>query len=212
VQIRLAVPYRICSPSVNLKAVSDSLRIQLSDHDMILSMQEPTAYVFIQTVDGDIEKVEKDVALLSPFVHREVNRHGRGYSRDSPVALPKQVSFAVLKLVLEYCRFHRVSGRSDKVRPQGTQQRKGELTAMLVTSPRMIPQRLFASSPQLSSAALNALSRGSCSIMVFQVERRFESELILKVARNKAPPRRGRRSGRSLTRSSSGWTRACCAS
>lgn len=78
-------------------------------------MQEPTAYVFIQTVDGDIEKVEKDVALLSPFVHREVNRHGRGYSRDSPVALPKQVSPAVLKLVLEYCRFHRVSGRSDKV-------------------------------------------------------------------------------------------------
>lgn len=67
-------------------------------------------------MDGDIEKVEKDVALLSPYVHREVNRHGRGYSRDSPVALPKQVSPAVLKLILEYCRFHRVSGRSDKVR------------------------------------------------------------------------------------------------
>ncbi|GAQ91373.1 hypothetical protein KFL_007740060 [Klebsormidium nitens] len=77
---------------------------------------EPTGYVFIQTVDGDIEKVEKDVALLSPYVHREVNRHGRGYSRDSPVALPKQVSPAVLKLILEYCRFHRVSGRSDKER------------------------------------------------------------------------------------------------
>lgn len=79
-------------------------------------MQEPTGYVFIQTVDGEIEKVEKDVALLSPYVHREVNRHGRGYSRDSPVALPKQVSPAVLKLILDYCRFHRVSGRSDKVR------------------------------------------------------------------------------------------------
>jgi hypothetical protein len=176
-------------------------------------MQEPTAYVFIQTVDGDIEKVEKDVALLSPFVHREVNRHGRGYSRDSPVGLPKQVSPAVLKLVLEYCRFHRVSGRSDKVRPQGIQQRKGELTAMLsrplarsVHLPRRLnckfPATSFRNSECILSWFYNGLSSGS----------RFEAELILKLAEDEAPPRRVRRSGRSLTRSSSDWTRACCAS
>jgi hypothetical protein len=56
------------------------------------------------------------VALLSPFVQREVLRHGRGLSRSKPIPLPKQVGADVLKLLLEYCRFHQAPGRSDKVR------------------------------------------------------------------------------------------------
>lgn len=72
--------------------------------------------VWLETLDGDIEEVEREVALLSPLVQREVMRFGHGASRESPVVLPKQVSPGVLKLILDYCRFHRVSGRSDKER------------------------------------------------------------------------------------------------
>lgn len=54
------------------------------------------------------------VALLSPLVQREVMRYGTG-SKESPVLLPKQVGPDMLRLVLEYCRFHRAPDRSDKV-------------------------------------------------------------------------------------------------
>ena len=48
--------------------------------------------VFLETIDGEVEEVERDVALLSPLVQREVLRHGRGVTRNLPVVLPKQVS------------------------------------------------------------------------------------------------------------------------
>ncbi|KAK3278852.1 hypothetical protein CYMTET_13235, partial [Cymbomonas tetramitiformis] len=70
--------------------------------------------IWVETVDGEIEEVEREVALLSPLVQREVLRYGNGTSRESPVVLPKQVGPDVLKLILEYCRFHRAPGRSDK--------------------------------------------------------------------------------------------------
>ncbi len=108
------------------------------------------------------------VALLSPFVQREVLRSGHGVSESDPVILPKQVrhchwgracmqhsgmlpqvsrpahpvivpscsiqsssmhvwqqriylaepqvTHEVLKLLLTYCRYHRVPGHSDKER------------------------------------------------------------------------------------------------
>ncbi|CAI7863476.1 unnamed protein product [Closterium sp. NIES-54] len=40
---------------------------------------------------------------------------GGGSQESSPILLPKQVSAAVLQLVVEYCRYHSVPGRSDKV-------------------------------------------------------------------------------------------------
>lgn len=83
------------------------------------------------------------MALLSPFIQREVLRCGHGLAQADPVVLPKQVFRAlrqalllvlrqdsligethqmylqvnpnVLNLLLDYCRFHRAPGRSDKV-------------------------------------------------------------------------------------------------
>ena len=55
------------------------------------------------------------VALLSPYVQREVLHHGRGCSEASPIVLPNKVTPEILALLLTYCRFHRASGRSDKV-------------------------------------------------------------------------------------------------
>ena len=97
------------------------------------------------------------VALLSPYVQREVLQQGNGVSQDKPIILPNkvrrlclavqvvspgsfagghascfgisgsrlkamaevehtlQVTLEILELLLTYCRFHRASGRSDKV-------------------------------------------------------------------------------------------------
>ena len=79
------------------------------------TLQYSKGAVWLETVDGDVEEVDREVALLSPLIQREVLRFGHGESQDDPVVLPKQVSPSVLKLILEYCRFHRVPGRSDKV-------------------------------------------------------------------------------------------------
>ena len=48
-------------------------------------------------------------------MQREVLHHGRGCSEASPIALPSKVTPEILALLLTYCRFHRASGRSDKV-------------------------------------------------------------------------------------------------
>jgi hypothetical protein len=103
-----------------------------------------TVTIYVETVDaegnGAVEAVEREVgscwvdcshsahllqhmlslctmqvALLSPYVQREVLHHGRGCSEDAPIALPSKVTPEILALLLTYCRFHRASGRSDKV-------------------------------------------------------------------------------------------------
>lgn len=56
--------------------------------------QSLTPLLYLETMDGEIEEVERDVALLSPLVQREVHRHGRGVARTMPVVLPKQVSLS----------------------------------------------------------------------------------------------------------------------
>ncbi|KAH8961188.1 hypothetical protein BDL97_05G038100 [Sphagnum fallax] len=85
-------------------------------HSLMQRGQALQSLIHLETVDGDINEVEREVALLSPLVQREVKLHGRGSSRDFPVVLPKQVSPGALKLILDYCRFHGVPGRSDKER------------------------------------------------------------------------------------------------
>jgi len=57
------------------------------------------------------------VALLSPFIRDLILLDGASVCKDAPLVLPKQVGADVLQLTLEYCRFHRAAGRSDKARP-----------------------------------------------------------------------------------------------
>eukprot|EP00271_Cylindrocystis_brebissonii_P010465 TRINITY_DN2665_c0_g1_i2.p1 TRINITY_DN2665_c0_g1~~TRINITY_DN2665_c0_g1_i2.p1 ORF type:complete len:285 (-),score=54.14 TRINITY_DN2665_c0_g1_i2:255-1076(-) len=70
--------------------------------------------IWVETTDGDVEEVERESALVSPVVMRRAAM-GEG-KREAPVQLPKQVSLGALRLILEYCRFHRAPGRSDKER------------------------------------------------------------------------------------------------
>jgi len=51
------------------------------------------SYIWLQTKDGFIQQVEAEVAI----------------------SLPQRVTPAMLGLVLDYCRFHRAPGRSNKV-------------------------------------------------------------------------------------------------
>eukprot|EP00850_Spirogloea_muscicola_P007520 SM000038S14333 [mRNA] locus=s38:359686:363999:+ [translate_table: standard] len=75
-----------------------------------------SSLVWLETVGGDVHEVERDVALLLPLVQREVTHSGHGASEDAAIVLPKQVTSGVLRLILEFCRFHKVPGRSDKER------------------------------------------------------------------------------------------------
>ncbi|EFN51326.1 hypothetical protein CHLNCDRAFT_28112, partial [Chlorella variabilis] len=60
--------------------------------------------------------VGKDLAMMSPYIQREVVQNGYGLPGNPPVTLPKQVSAAAWEMVEEYCAFHAVPGRSDKER------------------------------------------------------------------------------------------------
>jgi hypothetical protein len=66
-------------------------------HSLLQRGQSLQSLIHLETVDGDINEVEREVALLSPLVQREVKLHGRGSSRDFPVVLPKQVCFCSCK-------------------------------------------------------------------------------------------------------------------
>ncbi|KAK9830534.1 hypothetical protein WJX72_012316 [[Myrmecia] bisecta] len=72
--------------------------------------------VWVVTHDGCLECVEREVAWLSPYIQAQVLRQGQGIVKTKPVKLPKQVSLEVLQLLLQYCRYHRAPGRSDKER------------------------------------------------------------------------------------------------
>ncbi|KAK9914785.1 hypothetical protein WJX75_000514 [Coccomyxa subellipsoidea] len=76
--------------------------------------------IFVETLESDgalaVEEIEREVAFLSPYIQREVLHHGRGFTSEAPIALPSKVTPEVLQLLLQYCRFHRASGRSDKER------------------------------------------------------------------------------------------------
>ncbi|CAA0830682.1 SKP1-like protein 21 [Striga hermonthica] len=73
------------------------------------------AYVWLQTSDGSIQQVEQEVAMLCPFICREI-RSGMGSSKNYPISLPSRVNPPTLSLIFDYCRFHQVPGRSNKER------------------------------------------------------------------------------------------------
>lgn len=73
-------------------------------------------YVWLQTADGSIQQVEEEVAMFCPLICREILQSGMGSSKNSAISLPQRVNPAILGLILDYCRFHQVAGRSNKVR------------------------------------------------------------------------------------------------
>ena len=75
------------------------------------------SYIWLQTTDGSIQQVEEDVAMFCPMICREVLQTGMGSSKNYAISLPQRVNPAILGLILDYCRFHQVPGRSNKVYP-----------------------------------------------------------------------------------------------
>ncbi|KAK6162318.1 hypothetical protein DH2020_002159 [Rehmannia glutinosa] len=73
------------------------------------------AYVWLQTSDGSIQQVEQEVAMYCPFICQEIHS-GMGSSKNYPISLPSRVNPPMLSLILDYCRFHQVPGRSNKER------------------------------------------------------------------------------------------------
>lgn len=72
-------------------------------------------YIWLQTSDGSINQVEQEIAMFSPIICREIIEKGMGSSKICPVCLPEKVTPETLSLILDYCRFHHVPGRSNKV-------------------------------------------------------------------------------------------------
>ncbi|KAG2709848.1 hypothetical protein I3843_05G235800 [Carya illinoinensis] len=72
------------------------------------------SYIWLQTADGSVQQVEEEVAVFCPMICREVIQTGMGSSKNYAISLPQRVNPAILGLVLDYCRFHHVPGRSNK--------------------------------------------------------------------------------------------------
>jgi hypothetical protein len=53
--------------------------------------------------------------MFCPMICREIVKNGTGSSKNHAIALPERVNPASLSLILDYCRFHQVTGRSNKV-------------------------------------------------------------------------------------------------
>lgn len=73
------------------------------------------SYIWLQCADGSIQQVEEEVAMFCPMICREVLQKGMGSSKNYAISLPQRVNPAILSLILDYCRFHQVPGRSNKV-------------------------------------------------------------------------------------------------
>ncbi|KAF5946240.1 hypothetical protein HYC85_016468 [Camellia sinensis] len=73
------------------------------------------SYIWLETADGSIQQVEQEVAMFCPMICHEIHT-GMGSSKNYPISLPPRVSPSTLSLILDYCRFHQVPGRSNKER------------------------------------------------------------------------------------------------
>uniref|UniRef100_A0A0A9CM56 SKP1 component dimerisation domain-containing protein n=1 Tax=Arundo donax TaxID=35708 RepID=A0A0A9CM56_ARUDO len=54
--------------------------------------------------------------MFCPMICREIVKNGTGSSKNHAIVLPERVNPASLSLILDYCRFHQVPGRSNKER------------------------------------------------------------------------------------------------
>ncbi|KAK6786742.1 hypothetical protein RDI58_015267 [Solanum bulbocastanum] len=83
---------------------------------MAVIKPEMKSYIWLQTADGSIQQVEEEVAMFCPMICREVLQTGMGSSKNYAISLPQRVNPAILGLILDYCQFHQVPGRSNKER------------------------------------------------------------------------------------------------
>ncbi|XP_027115211.1 SKP1-like protein 21 isoform X2 [Coffea arabica] len=81
----------------------------------IIKPEMMKSYIWLQTSDGSLQQVEQEVAVFCPWICHEIHS-GMGSSKTYPISLPSRVSPAMLSLILDYCRFHQVPGRSNKER------------------------------------------------------------------------------------------------
>ncbi|KAA8539933.1 hypothetical protein F0562_026625 [Nyssa sinensis] len=88
----------------------------MSEGAMAVVKPEMKSYIWLQTADGLIQQVEEEVAMFCPMICREVLQTGMGSSKTYAISLPQRVNPAILGLILDYCRFHQVPGRSNKER------------------------------------------------------------------------------------------------
>ncbi|KAI3937398.1 hypothetical protein MKW92_051014 [Papaver armeniacum] len=73
------------------------------------------SYIWLQTCDGSIQQVEEEVAMAIPVIRKEVFQNSMGSTKNCAILLPKRVNnMDTFSLILYYCRFHQVPGRSDK--------------------------------------------------------------------------------------------------
>ncbi|KAJ9139868.1 hypothetical protein P3X46_030563 [Hevea brasiliensis] len=88
----------------------------MSEGGMAVVKPEMKSYIWLQTADGSIQEVEEEVAMFCPMICREILQTGMGSSKNYAISLPQRVNPAILGLILDYCRFHQVPGRSNKER------------------------------------------------------------------------------------------------
>ncbi|KAM7504777.1 hypothetical protein LguiB_003681 [Lonicera macranthoides] len=88
----------------------------MSEGPMAVVKPEMKSYIWVQTADGSTQQVEEEVAMFCPMICREVLQTGTGSSKNYAIKLPQRVNPAILGLILDYCRFHQVPGRSNKER------------------------------------------------------------------------------------------------
>lgn len=105
--------YFHCSPYYMFQS-SDLFQITLANL-LCGSSVQMKSYIWLQTADGSIQQVEQEVAMYCPVICREVLQNSTGSSKNNAVVLPERVNAAVLGLILDFCRFHQVTGRSNKV-------------------------------------------------------------------------------------------------
>ncbi|KAK1284341.1 SKP1-like protein 21 [Acorus calamus] len=91
--------------------------LQMSESAMaIIKPEAMKSYIWLQTADGSIQQVEEEVAMFCPMICQEILQKGMGSSKNYAISLPQRVNPAILSLILDYCRFHQVPGRSNKER------------------------------------------------------------------------------------------------
>ncbi|KAB1214358.1 SKP1-like protein 21 [Morella rubra] len=89
----------------------------MSEVDMaVIKPEMMKSYIWLQTADGSIQQVEQEVAMFCPMICHEIIQKGMGSSKNYAISLPQRVNPSMLSLILDYCRFHQVPGRSNKER------------------------------------------------------------------------------------------------
>lgn len=95
--------------------ISLALAIMSESELAVIKPEALKSYIWLQCFDGSIQQVEEEVAMFCPMICREIVKNGTGSSKNHAITLPERVNPASLSLILDYCRFHQVPGRSNKV-------------------------------------------------------------------------------------------------